>query len=421
MTQIHLNYGANPNDGTGSPLQTLFDEIESNFNDLYLNAGVPTVITVRSSEDFPEPVGGYHTLAESTDYIVSSSFSIGANGLIFQNGSRLQGINGTNSVITSNTSASFIKATNQNVVITDMSLVLNGAGDFFEFTNTVATKALSFRSCALIGVGGAQAGTITGMRIGGFTGCSLSGLGGFLEFDGAINRLSIHNSTLSDLQIRLAATAIIGDCAISVTQIVEASGKQFITDLGATITDQINIVGGVFSGAGTLAAAGYEINPNLNISNNSNINPSRHTGQGGIIDSALNTTFSGTGSGNAVLVNFGTAFTSDIEDQFTISTAGRFTYNGKTEREFLIACSLFADVSGGANRTYIYFGAVNGVPTVSSSSKVQYDGSNPDSSSVNSVVTLGNGDYVELWVYAVTSASPNLNVDTCSISIIGQS
>jgi hypothetical protein len=140
-------------------------------------------------------------------------------------------------------------------------------------------------------------------------------------------------------------------------------------------------------------------------------------GSGSIEGSALTTTFTGTGVGNDVIVNFGAAWVADDTKKFTVSTAGRFTYTGTKNIEILFSSSIFATIAGGAARTYHWYLAKNGTIVASSVAAREYDGTNPGSVSCVAVVELDENDYVELYVRAET-ATTAITADTVSITVV---
>lgn len=141
---------------------------------------------------------------------------------------------------------------------------------------------------------------------------------------------------------------------------------------------------------------------------------------GYIVDSALQTTFAALNT--PYIVNFGTAFLSNVVSGFTISTAGRFTYTGTPTITANITATINAvmvGVGGSTTRRYKFWIAKNGTAITQAVMKVQFSGAQYDNCVVDgSYITLATGDYLELYVSAIDATS-TLNVDTVAITLEG--
>lgn len=174
----------------------------------------------------------------------------------------------------------------------------------------------------------------------------------------------------------------------------------------------------IFEGVGTYLSNITQTDKLWVLLGNSGVGDSRFQAQGYINNSALTNNFGG-GLGVAELVNFGAAFIPDVTEQISIAPGGRFTCNAAEERQYYVDATIFGTIGGGATRQYDYHFAKNGVIIASSVSRAEYDGSNPGSNSVSTIVTLTDTDYIELFVTPIT-ATTALNVETCSIKILGR-
>ncbi len=141
---------------------------------------------------------------------------------------------------------------------------------------------------------------------------------------------------------------------------------------------------------------------------------------GYIVDSALQTTFAALNT--PYIVNFGTAFLSNVVSGFTISTAGRFTYTGTPTITANITATINAvmvGVGGSTTRRYKFWIAKNGTAITQAVMKTQYTAGYYDNCVVQgSYITLATGDYLELYVSAIDATSI-LNVDTVAITLEG--
>lgn len=196
-------------------------------------------------------------------------------------------------------------------------------------------------------------------------------------------------------------------------QVLAANGNFAATGVGV-------ITGNIFEGLGTRLAghaAGdvqWRVDPS-----NIGITGSRKQAQGSITGNVLQNTFGG-GVGVPEKINLGALFVPDagIQEQFTMDNTGRCTYVGIDPVSVYVDCTIFADVGGGAARQYNFYiyESSTGAVRASSVSKREYGGTGPGANSCKSMITMSNGDWIELWVEALTATTP-LTPDTVSISV----
>jgi len=385
-------------------------------------AGINTV-TINTLTDFPTPVSGVITLAASTLYLVHGIIDILTNRFVMSANAGIIGNDSSVDKISSSTTGTLFTATST-FNLKSLGIVAPSA-KIFDLTGAGSLQEVAFlegievTSCTSLGtitnwgffilIASAHFSATT-------TGYSFSGACGNLTVDGGV--LVVAAGIGIDLGTATFSQVYIGP-SLSLTVAGGATGLSVAVNSGNINSGGRGIIlGNVFDGAGTLSVGLSPADLLWQVSGSQGLSDTEIGAQGHIIGSALSTTFSGTGSGNAVLVNFGTAFLEDVasSNQFTISTAGRFTYIGKESRLMFFDATLFATIAGGAARQYVYTLSKNGTQIVSSSSKTEYDGSNPGSNSVSSIVELAENDFIEIKVYAVT-ATTALNVDTTSIKI----
>ena len=379
------------------------------------------VTRIEDLADFPAAVAGVITLAANTVYQIIGAIDIGANRLVMDSNSRVEGAAPTISSISSTTTGNLITSATS---FTMEGLALScPSGAAFSLTGTTAEIAL-LKSVTILSCTSCGSITTWGFLV--MAECAVFGtsVGGF-SFTGTQVALSVvqslyqgHTGTLFDLGTSTFDTVFIGpnvqiDTQGGATGLTVAASSANINAGGRGLISNC-----VFTGAGT-PIVGYSHRDLLwAVEGNQGVTGTFVGAQGYILGSALNTTFTGIGAGNAKIINFGTAFLVDagIEDQFTTSNTGRFTYIGEEDRQFFVDATLFANVTGGAARQYVFTAAINGAQVVASSSKREYTGSTPGSHSVSAMVELSKNDYIEIYVYAAT-ATTDLNVDTASIKI----
>jgi len=379
---------------------------------------------VNAITDLPAAVAGVHTLATGMTYVISGALNLGTNALVLSANTCLRGLSRFGDSITSATTGVMITA-NDTHTIENLGIFHTGAtGKVLSLTGGATDSAIYSNSY----IGGCyQAGDITwagplSFRSFSVVLCTNRGL----LFSGACGRFAISSSTYSS---NVGTSINFGTATFTSIQI--DAGNRFNAAVGntsisgAASSANINaggrgiIVNNIFEGAGTAISGITKTDTLWNLHANAPKSiESSYAAQGYIKGSALNTTFTGTGAGNEVAVNFGTAFIADIQNQFTISTAGVFTYIGEDERDVKIDCSIFATIAGGTARQYTYYWYKNATKLGATASQAEYSGSNPGQSTSPAIVTISKNDTLTLKVQAET-ATTNLNVITATINVIG--
>lgn len=381
------------------------------------------IVIINSLADLPAPVASVITLAANTIYRFSGSVDIGANRFVADANTAFHGEDAFIDGIVSSTTGALITSTDVSIALDSINLTVS-SGSYFNFTGSVSLDAIRLETVFLLGC--TTAGTITNCSLFTFRKSFIlpPATTGFV-FSGTSNgSFKVSNST-----INTGTTGIGVDFGSSVwASIFIGPDNTFNADAGGTSLDiavasgnliaagQGYIFTNIFSGAGTPIVGSTEADIRWITGGNTGFISSTYAAQGSIENSALATTFPGLTITNVVNVNFGAAFVPDIVSQFTIDTAGKFTYIGSETRTFFFDATLFGSIAGGATRQYVYAIAINGVVESGTISKAEYDGSNPGSNSVSGILALSQNDFVELQVYAVTAVT-DLVIDTASIKI----
>jgi len=376
-------------------------------------------VMIHSASDFPTAVAGVRTLADNTIYAVSGSVSIGSDRIVLGANTTLCGNSPLLDGVVSTTANALLTVANNFflskiffTVASGSVFDLNGSG-----TQITLIDQVRIVSCDTIGtVDQFALFTVTDMLV-------QAAASNGLTLSGANGNFRITNGTFT------VAAGIVFDLGVATADGISFSGINVDNASGVTGIDIAAAGANINSGGqGTIsnctfltpatATVGYAAGDNKwTMVGSVGVPRSTAVGQGSITDSALATTFSGTGSGNDVAVNFGAAFVSDVARRFTISTAGLITYDGDVDIEAIVTASMFSTIAGGAARTYNFYIAKNGTIIASSVSQSEYDGTNPDSSAISSVVELVSTDTIQLFVRAET-ATTSITVDTCSLKII---
>jgi hypothetical protein len=380
--------------------------------------GGDTVI-VNSASDLPAAAAGVRTLAASTTYQISGSVSIGSDRLVMSAGTAIVGDNPlVDGIVTTNSGACITSAAN---FFLSTFFITCSAGAVFDLNGTSTQVALienvRITSCDTIGAVDAWGLlSINDMLV------SSTTTTGFV-FTGANGNLRVSGGTF------VVSTGIVFDLGTATFDGVSFSHANIDNASGVTGIDVAASGANINTGGqGTISFCTFLTHatgvvgfthgdPKWTMAGSPGAPASGAHGSGSIEGSALTTTFTGTGVGNDVIVNFGAAWVADATKKFTVSTAGRFTYTGTKNIEILFSSSIFATIAGGAARTYHWYLAKNGTIVASSVAAREYDGTNPGSVSCVAVTELDENDYVELYVRAET-ATTAITADTVSITVV---
>jgi hypothetical protein len=122
-------------------------------------------------------------------------------------------------------------------------------------------------------------------------------------------------------------------------------------------------------------------------------------------------------TGTAKLLSVGTGFATGVAASgFTVSTSGRITSSGATAKMYKV--DAVATVRGveGASQIYKLYIAKNGAIIPSSVSEVLLDDTVARSVSINTLVSLVAGDYVEVYI-ANAGASDSVTCSTLTMTV----
>lgn len=382
--------------------------------------GFPSkIVYVDTISQLPAPILGVRYLANNTAYHIVGNITT-SDPIAFGTNSMLVGDSPTQASLTYSGTGTFLTATGVNMIISGVGLVCSSTGTMFSFVDSSSTKVMAIQNSYLTSSGAGSLGTVNEAYVVSMSQTLVSGWGTALTFTGDIGRIVISGCSFeNNVNIfNLAAALILGDGSISHTKFGTSGGDVVLTDGGATFTGRFIVTGCYLSGAGSFGS-GFETDIDYHLDANTGFVNTNTAAQGYITGSALNTTFSATGAGNEVVINFGTAFVAAVQHQFSVSNAGVFTYLGRDTKDFFVDCPLYAEQSGGADRTYAFYIAKNSSVIASSVQKREFSSATPGALSVSTVVQLATGDTIKVYVMAIT-ATTSLNVETASIKIIAQ-
>jgi hypothetical protein len=377
------------------------------------------IVKVESADDLPAAVSNVRTLLPNTAYQIVGSVPIGDDRLVTGTNTVIFGLNKSLDSLSTTSTSPMITTTNNNLVMKDISLS-STAGDIFAFTGSgvenISLLNVNINNCTDYAViSDVLSMTMTSCVWGTSTadGIQLSGTCGTFnmqrcEFSSFVGiALDFGTSTWDQIVIRNTKF----DVDASQTGISAAASNANFTATGLGFINE-----SIFVGAGTLTSNITSEDTRWIDRDNIGLVPVDIFASGNITGNATATTFSGTGSGNEVVVNFGTGFNDNKSPGFTISNAGRVTQDALRTRECLVTIPISASISGGAARTYNFYIAKNGTIDTATINVRTFDGTNKGSLTVVGVIELATTDYIELYARAET-ATTSLTVDTCHIVV----
>ena len=367
-----------------------------------------TEVRVQSLSDFPTPSAGVITLVSDIVYILDGDISVGTNRFVLSSNTTIRGLGGIVSTLTSTSSGNIFTAT-ASFTLDDFILVATSGTVFactggttesaylYNFTIASASSVGTFTGWySLFWDRGAVASATTGLTMAGTCSIFILDLVEFIA--GYTTGVDLGSSTFNTCTFNRCG---FGNASATNHIIIAASsgnlnaGKEGRIlgcnfDSGAT-----NIV--TNSDVGDLQ---WESLHNLNLSNTT------RNAQGYMHTTTTTTISGGDGdSGNPKIVNGGTNWVTAHDDQFTITTGGRFTYDGITTAEFLISCALSGTTASGT-QTINHYLAKNGTTITASKTQKEYASTAVGSPApCSAIVTLTNGDYVELYLENITGTN----------------
>lgn len=366
------------------------------------------VVIVKDSSDFPTPVSGVITLAEDTIYFLDGDIDVGSNRFILSNDATIRGLGGQHSSLTTSTTGNvFTSSANFHLdafnLTASSGTVFSCTGGAFE---SAFIKEFTINSCATVGSftnwyslfwdSGAVVSTTNPLTAAGACNIFILNLVEFITgYTTAIDLGVATFNTVSFARCGFGYASATNHLIIAANSANINAGKEGrITacnfDTGAT-----NIVNG-FSVGDTR----WESRTNLGLPN------STRNAHGYMHTLTATTISAGDGdTGNPKIVNGGTNWLVDHDDQFTVSNTGRFTYNGAVQAEFLILCNVSGTTSSGT-QTVNHYLAKNGSVITSSKTNREYTSTAVGSPApAMSIVTMTTGDYIELYLENVTGTN----------------
>lgn len=365
-------------------------------------------VLVRTLPDFPTPSSGIITLAADTVYILDGDINVGSNRFVLSANTVIRGLGGVVSTLTTTTTGSVFTATSSFTLdsfnlTASTGTVFSCTGGAFEsaylsdFTIISASSVGTFTGWySLYWDKGAIASTTTGLTMAGTCSTLILDLVSFLY----------GYTTGVDLGVATFDTCTFNRCGFS-----DASATNHI--ILAANSANINagkegrIVKCTFDPGATNIVANSDVGDirweylfNLNLPNTTrNCQGYMHT---------LTTTTIGAGdgdSGNPKLVNGSTNWVESHGDQFTLTTAGRFTYDGVTTAEFLVMCAIAGTTTSGT-QTINHYIAKNGTTITASKTQREYNSTAVGSPApCTALVTMSTGDYIELYLENITGTN----------------
>ena len=369
------------------------------------------LVYVYSESNFPAVVGNYHPLAADTTYILTGDISLSAPldfGAVGNNPSLIS-LSTSAGSLTYSGNLPLIKSTGSSV---EMRLITasHPSANLFD-VDGAQDVILKAPECTFSSLGGGMAG---GLLVCDFEKTTFFFTATSLQIDGT-------NINLLCNQIAMLCTTADGCLNLqngTYTNIRIKDSQFYFGASGFGISSQSNssnivniakIDGCDFIGAGT---------PLLNITNTDlkwlitgnapqDTVPDTIYGASCYIDSGGSQT---TVINNTTPLLVAGSYTVDEQNQFTVVTSGRMTYDGLRPIERTIIFKSEVTPAAGSNKEFEFYIAKNGAIQLKSFAKVNADATNPQTVIGFAKFEINTGDYFEVYVKGVDGIT---NV-TCS-------
>lgn len=365
-------------------------------------------VLVQSASDFPTAVSDVITLAADTVYVIDGDINIGNDRFVMSSNSQIRGLGSGVSTITTTTTG--------NVFTSSNSFTLKGfaitasSGTMFSCTGgsteSAYLKEFTVNACSSMGTFSAWYSLFwdKGAVVSCTTGLTFSGACTILILD--LVEFITGYTTAVDLNSSTFNTCSFNRCgfgyASATNHIIVAANSANINSgkEGRIISCNFNAGATNIVNNSDVGDTRWEYLFNLNLPN------STKNAQGYMHTTTTTTIGAGDGdSGNPKLVNGGTNWVTAHDDQFTVTNAGRFTYDGVTAAEFLIMCAVSGTTASGT-QTINHYIAKNGTAITASKTQREYTSTAVGSPApCTAIVTLANGDYVELYLENITGTN----------------
>lgn len=365
-------------------------------------------VIVKTLADLPTPVANVITLAADTAYFLDGDINIGVNRIALSVNTAIIGITPQTSSLIS-TTAGALFTSSANFTLKDFSVSVS-SGTVFSLTGGATEQAIleKFFVTSALGLG-----TISGWYlfywhrsvITSFTNkLTLSGACGTFIVD--VNNFVTGYTTAIDLTTATFNIVTINRCGF-----LYASATSHVVIAANSANINTGWQGRIFDchfdpGATNMVLNSDDADIRWQYRGNTNLAPTTKNAQGHMHTTTTTTIGVGDGdTGNPKLVNAGTNWVADHQDQFTVSTGGRFTYVGVNTGEFLINCNISGTTASGT-QTVNHYIAKNGTVVTASKTQKEYTSTAVGSPApATAIVDLSTGDYVELFVENITGTN----------------
>lgn len=358
-------------------------------------------VIVKTSADFPTPVSDVITLAADTIYLLDGDIDIGNDRFVLSNNTTIRGLGGQHSSITTTTTSNVFTASGNFhldafKLTASTATVFSLAGGAFE---SAYIREFTVNSCSSMGSAtnwysffwesGAVVSTTSPIS---FVGTCTICIFDLVEFiTGYTTAIDFGTATFNTLSLNRCG---FGYASATNHVIIAANSANINTNKEGRIT------GCNFDSGATNIVSGFDVGDiRWEARNNLGLSNTTRNAQGYMHTTTTTTIGVGDGdSGNPKIVNGGTNWVYAHDDQFTVSTSGRFTYDGIITAEFLVNCNVSGTTASGT-QTVSHYLAKNGSIITASKTNREYTSTAVGSPApATALVTMATGDYIELFL-----------------------
>ena len=385
-------------------------------------------VTIKGVNDFPDPVNGVITLADSTAYLIDGDVDIGANRLVGGINTAIIGHTTEISYLHNDVNSQALITSDETLTLHDITLYVEGTGatilDLDGSTSEQSNTALDWQ---FVNFSGGDVGTIKDydnaiLNTIGFidkSGDGFPALGNGLTFDGSFGTIALDDT--------LFVVSGSGNTAINLPETLTITRRIRITDSSFVVTS--SAVGINASASATIPDEGY-ILQNINFSGGATYlsgldytsDKARFEGCRGVVNTyaAANYTMNGNSTATVIAATgtpvkvAGTTVLNAITQKFTHSN-NRATYSAVLQRTYKIDATLSL-TSGNGHQIGIYI-AKNGTVINESETYITTNASGRlENGYVQTLEALNLDDYIEVWVENNTSIT-NITVEDLNVTV----
>jgi hypothetical protein len=363
-------------------------------------------VPVTSLADLPAPSGGVITLADNTVYLQTANVDVGTNRFILGNNTTYGGVASIGTSLTYTGTGTLFTSVDKTSAVTSLTILALNGEVFDHFTTSL--KIFRLTDCTVLcDRFGTYAGTDWAARLTNVSVLPYASRG--IVCSGTCRNLTIETTAIQGTAgVFLDKGTCVFDSLIVNTGVMDVTpGTTFMKGVGSAnvavdglirvVHCQLTDTGGTLLDGYTSDEVGFEFDGNFPI-------PDTMQDAHMYISTPASTT------GTASWVQIAGTFTALRDAQFTVSPAGRITFDGnKTIAVPVTASFVMSPDSGAANDVFIAIYKNGSRVVASEKSNVGVSSADSVSMTLPWQIEFAPGDYIEFWTTVSTGNAVTAN------------